>query len=121
MALKPEQRVEYDKMPYSDKVQATFKDPVPSFNFIVKLEGDLVQYGPDIRRFVDAMVYKLGCNVHKGRWEGLKETESVGLLQKEVVELQEAVLGGNMVEIMLEAADVANFALITAAIAMEKK
>ena len=66
-------------------------------------------------------MYKLGVKSHKGKWENMTIGVAHELLQKEVVELTEAIERGNMVEIMLEAADVANFALIASAIAMDKK
>ncbi len=90
-------------------------------NIEVAIPPEVAQYAPDIQRFVDAMVYKLARNAHKGRWEDRGQAANMGLLQKEVVELTEAINRGNMVEIMLEAADVANFALIASAIAMDKK
>lgn len=93
----------------------------PPFTFTVSLSGDMAQYGPDIRRFVDAMVYKLERNAHKGRWENLTLDNAFQLLVYEVQELQDEVNGDkNMVRTMLEAADVANFALMVAAIVMER-
>jgi len=62
---------------------------------------EVEQYAPDILRFVDAMVYKLGRNAHKGKWEDRGQAINMGLLQKEVDELTEAINRGNMVEIML--------------------
>lgn len=84
------------------------------------LPPEVEQYRHDIRRFVEAMVYKLGVHAAKGKWEKYNITETVGKLQGEVAELQEAVLRGNMVEILLESADVANYALIASAISMER-
>jgi hypothetical protein len=87
----------------------------------VSLSGDMAKYGPDIRRFIDAMIYKLEKNVAKGKWEDLPIERAFKLLEGEVYELQAEVHGDrNMVRTMLEAADVANFALIVAAIAMER-
>lgn len=42
-------------------------------------------------------------------------------LSIEVAELNEAIEGGNTIDIMLEAADVANFALIIASMEVEGK
>lgn len=97
-------------------------EPVgPTFTFVTKLDGNMAQYGPDIRRFVDAMIYKLERNAPKGRWEKYSLEDAFGLLQKEVEELRAEITGDkNMVRTMLEAADVANFALIVAAIVMER-
>lgn len=107
------------RMTGADRGEGNSPQPsVSRVNFTVAIPGEMAEYAPHIRRFVDAMVYKLKLNAHKGMWESYRDTEAVGLLQKEVTELQEAVLDGNMVEIILEAADVANFAMITAAIAI---
>lgn len=78
------------------------------------------QYADDIRRFVDAMVYKLDVHKNKGRWENLTVAQSIDLLRKEVIELDSAIIGGNMIEIILEAADVANFALICSSVAIAR-
>jgi hypothetical protein len=92
-----------------------------AFSFVVRLEGNMAQYGADIRRFVDAMVFKLEKNVKKGKWEDLPIEQAFDLLKAEVAELQAEVHGDrNMVRTMLEAADVANFALIVASIVMER-
>jgi hypothetical protein len=77
-------------------------------------------YTDDFRRFVDAMKYKMRRNAHKGRWEDIGLIEALTLLNKEVEELRIAIIEGNMVEILLEAADVANFAMIVSAIAIDK-
>lgn len=71
-------------------------------------------YVNDIRRFVNAMVYKLGINAHKGRWETLNLQGEYDKMLTEVEELRLAMEGRNTVDILLEAADVANFALIIA-------
>lgn len=77
-------------------------------------------YAQDIRRFMDAMVYKIKKNAHKGRWQDLSVADALDLLREEVRELEEAVKDGNRIEIELEAADVANFALIVSAIMIER-
>jgi hypothetical protein len=81
---------------------------------------DKAGYEDDFRRFVDAMRYKMKRNAHKGRWEDIGLIEAQMLLGKEVEELKEAIRDGNMIEIILEAADVANFAMIVSAIAVER-
>lgn len=93
----------------------------PPLHIITTIPPGVEQYAPDIARFVEAMVYKLGVHANKGKWENMPITRALELLRGEEKELTEAVQRGNMVEIMLEAADVANYALITSAIAMEKK
>lgn len=77
-------------------------------------------YKDDIRRFVDAMIYKLRRNARKGRWEKVDLTKAMELLRDEVHELHVAIDEGNTTEIVLEGADVANFALIATAIALER-
>jgi len=74
----------------------------------------------DLRFFQDAMRYKLEKNAHKGRWERLTVQEALAFLKQEVVELEEAIAKGNNVEIIMESADVANFAMIAAVIATER-
>lgn len=79
-----------------------------------------VNYDRDLKVFIDAMRYKLDKNSHKGKWEGLDLKKALELLRLEVTELEEAIAKGNEIEIVLEAADVANFALITSSIAIKK-
>jgi len=67
----------------------------------------------------DAMIYKLRKNSHKGRWEHARTAEYMAKLREEVVELSNAVEERNTVEIVLEAADVANMALILCAMAID--
>jgi hypothetical protein len=71
----------------------------------------------DLRFFQDAMRYKLEKNAHKGRWERLDIANALLLLKQEVDELEESIAKGNNVEIIMESADVANFAMICAVIA----
>lgn len=101
-------------------MDTTTENPIFSREMRISIPPEVEPYAEDIRRFVECMVYKLGRNVHKGRWEKLGMSDTYGLLHKEVEELSEAIHRGNMIEIMLEAADVANFALIASAIAMER-
>lgn len=70
--------------------------------------------------FVDAMRYKLANNKYRGqrRWE----EDGIGVimdrLRREVDELAEAIRGGNTAEIMMEGADVGNFAMMVVTIAI---
>lgn len=74
---------------------------------------------PKIKTFVDAMVFKLAKNSHKGAWEDVEFATARRRLMQEVEELDSAVQhGGNVIELILEAADVANFALIIANISI---
>jgi NTP pyrophosphatase (non-canonical NTP hydrolase) len=66
------------------------------------------------------MVYKLKVHHRKGRWSGKTVEEYLPLLDGEVAELKEAVNDGNLIEILTEAADCGNMALIVAAIAIER-
>jgi hypothetical protein len=86
----------------------------------INLPRELDGYEEDLRRFFDAMVFKLRKNAHKGRWEGYSLEQVVELLDVEALELRRAVNMDNCVEITLEAADVANFALIISAIGIER-
>lgn len=86
----------------------------------IKLPPEVEQYEHDIRRFVDAMIYKLKVHHRKGRWEGKTMDEYGPLLLGEVEELAGATKGGNLMEILMEAADVANMAMIIASIATER-
>jgi NTP pyrophosphatase (non-canonical NTP hydrolase) len=66
------------------------------------------------------MIYKLKVHHKKGRWENTPLDAALDRLEDEVTELRHAVRSGNVVEINLEAADVANFALIASSIATER-
>jgi hypothetical protein len=79
------------------------------------------QYAADIKRFVDAMVYKLRKNAHKGRWEDLGTDDAFQLLCNEVDELRDALRGTpNAFDVIFEGADVANFALMISSMVTEK-
>lgn len=88
--------------------------------FIVTLPPEVEQYENDIRRFVDAMVYKLKIHAKKGRWEGLGVMQGLNLMKGEIVELEDAIVADNTMEIITEAADVANYAMIVASIAIDR-
>lgn len=77
-------------------------------------------YEREIKQLVDAMRYKLKKNAHKGRWEDLDVANAIRRLREETDELEEAASRDSTIEIILEAADVANFALIVANLAMKK-
>lgn len=87
----------------------------------IRLPPELKGYGPSIRRFVDAMVFKLRRNAHKGKWEDVPMPKALSMLDKEWRELIDATKTGSTSEILMEAADVANQALIVAEIAMEAR
>lgn len=88
-------------------------------NLSIRLPDEAQDYAADIRRFVDAMVFKLGRNSHKGHWEESRIDDVLRMAMSEIAELREAIKRGNMIEVILEAADVANFALIAASLAID--
>lgn len=67
------------------------------------------------------MLYKLQVHRNKGRWEQVSIEVALDQLHDEVMELREAISQGNLIEILTEAADVGNFALIISAIATERE
>lgn len=77
------------------------------------------EYEKEFRPFIDAMRYKAWRNRHKGRWESLSLQDTLKLLRQEVDELEEAIAGGNTIEILLESADVGVFAMIASSIAIK--
>lgn len=87
----------------------------------IQIPPELSGYGPELLRFFDAMIYKLRRNAHKGKWEDVPITRAFGLLEDEVGELEAAIKVGSTSEVLMEAADVANLALIAANIAMEAR
>lgn len=84
------------------------------------VENEMQEYEPEIKQLVDAMRYKLRKNAHKGRWEDLDVPGALKRLREEVDELEEALSRDSQIEIILEAADVANFALMIVNIAAKK-
>lgn len=83
----------------------------------ILIPDEIEDLSPNLQRFFEAMVYKLRKNAHKGRWENLNSEQAFELAQNEVEELKQAMREGNSIEITLEGADVANFALMLASIA----
>lgn len=68
-------------------------------------------------RFIGDMSDKLEANSHKPGWASLTFQELLKRMKAEVNELERAISSGNMREVMLEAADVANFAMFIADVA----
>lgn len=81
-----------------------------------ELTGEMEQYSKDIEDFVGLMIHKLHKNVHKGRWENLDMNRAIKRLEEEVIELRTAARGNYPHEVPLEAADVANFAMMIVSI-----
>ena len=78
------------------------------------------RYDRELKLFTDAMKYKLMANAKKGRWEEVDLPQAFELLRKEIDELEEAIARGNSIEILLESADIGNFALIISDVAMKE-
>lgn len=93
----------------------------PPSKLVIFIPYELEAVRPDLQRFFDAMVYKLRRNAHKGNWEDLPLDRAYKLMEGEMGELVNAVAEGNTSEIVFEAADVANFALMIANIALRAK
>jgi len=70
--------------------------------------------------FADAMEAKLKENDHKQHWSSMPMQYLIGRLAEEQEELREAIEGENSEEILKEAADVANFAMMIADVAKSK-
>jgi len=75
----------------------------------------------DVAIFADAMKQKLGENEHKGYWDKLTLLELLYLLSNEVEELTDAILVKDETEVMREAADVGNFAMMICTNASRQK
>ncbi len=65
-----------------------------------------------VTMFSHAMEFKLRLKDHKGGWSDIPLEKLFDLLLGEVQELKEAVAEGNTFEIMAEAADVGNYAMM---------
>ena len=91
---------------------------MPILNLYV--DPKIANLTPRLKLFFEAMLYKLTRNAHKGQWENLNLKSSVKQLEGELNELTAAIDTGNSVEMLMEAADVANFAMIVADIATDK-
>lgn len=80
------------------------------------------EYEDVIRPFVDAMRHKMASSKLRGKreWQDIPLTELMSRLKAEIVELEEAIAGGNTVEMLLEAADIGNFAMMVANVAIRQ-
>jgi hypothetical protein len=87
----------------------------------ISVPNELSELRPDLQRFFDAMIYKLRRNKHKGRWEDMALSDAFPRMEEEMKELSTALDEGSTTEILFEAADVANFALIIANIGLEAR
>lgn len=68
----------------------------------------------DIAIIENAMKQKLRENEHKGYWGDMTLLKLAKLLETEIEELNDAILTKGPMEIIREAADVANFAMMIA-------
>lgn len=68
----------------------------------------------EVEIFTLCMEEKLRRNDHKGGWEDCAMSDLFERLKAEVKELEEAINGESDVNVMFEAADVANFAMMIA-------
>lgn len=82
--------------------------------------AEIASQAPRIKRFFDAILYKLRKNAHKPSFEEASVPECVRLLKQEVDELERAILEGNTIEVVLESADVASYAMIASVAAVER-
>lgn len=80
----------------------------------------LADYERELRGFFDAMLYKLSANAHKGMWENESLSSMYQRLREELDELHESLRNANSIHVALEAADVANFALIITSLAVNR-
>lgn len=78
------------------------------------------RYDREMKVLTDAMKYKLMANAKKGRWEDVDLSTAFDRLRNEIDELEEAIQRGNSAEILMESADIANFALIISDVAMKE-
>lgn len=66
----------------------------------------------EVKTFAQCMEHKLKKNDHKGGWEGVTNERLFELLRQEVDELEQAMLNEPTLNIVFEAADIANFAMM---------
>ena len=69
---------------------------------------------PEVAAFAQEMERKLRANDHKEHWSALSRQRLFMRLTQERTELRRACERGDPVEILAEAADVANFAMMIA-------
>lgn len=86
----------------------------------VHIPHELESESHRIKRFIDAMVHKLHKNAHKSGFEQADIRQCLRRIREESEELEQAIAEGNVLEIILEAADCANFALIASVAAIER-
>ena len=73
--------------------------------------GHFGEYDEYLRMLAEAQRYKLRLNAHKGFLGDVPPARLLSLLKKEIEELEDAANRGSKIEMILEAADISNFAL----------
>ena len=68
----------------------------------------------ELELFAQYMEHKLKLNDHKGGWDDASNEKLLELMQGEIRELQDAMQNDPGLDIMFEAADVANYAMMIA-------
>ena len=77
---------------------------------------------PELFAFASHMQERLEGNAHKGHWRGCSSEELLARVQEELDELKDAVeIGENKLHVAMEAADVANMAMMVADCYYEEK
>lgn len=66
----------------------------------------------EVKTFAQCMEHKLAKNDHKSGWENMSNDKLFDLLRKEVDELEQAIKNEPTLNIVFEAADIANFAMM---------
>ena len=74
---------------------------------------DKIKLRPEVQWFAERMEVKLRSNDWKGGWRKMTPTEILARIREETDELEDGLRGG-AVNVMLEAVDVANFAMMLA-------
>ena len=84
------------------------------FDPIGKHKRDTFSDWQAVISFTESMIEKLGENEHKAHWDTVDEAYLMRRLEEETKELAEALAKGDTAEIIREAADIANFAMMIA-------
>lgn len=101
-----------------DHVPVPFLQPLAELAARQQADRLANPYQKELDFFTDAMRYKLIKNAHKGRWEEIDLKMALKLLKDEVAELEEAIEAGSQIDIIMEGADIGNFAMIVTNIAV---
>lgn len=78
------------------------------------------EYDRELSVFMSVMRLKMEANRHKGRWQDMDLAKVLARIKDETDELAEAIERGSPIDILLESADIGNFAMIAAVIGMER-